>query len=69
MLLPSKVLKIESTEKEMQYVIALDSANLETTLRKDIMAASSLNTLVVETMRFNPSGKVRVSYKICSPSK
>jgi len=47
--------------------IALDPASLDTTLRKDLQQASVLNTLVVDSLRFDPSGKVQLAYKACSP--
>jgi hypothetical protein len=49
--------------------MALDPATLDTTQRKDLQQTSVFNTLVVDTLRFDPSGKVQLAYKACSASR
>lgn len=49
--------------------LALNPASLERTVSRDLRQASSLNFLVVDTLRFEPDGKVRLTYNSCSPAK
>ena len=49
--------------------LALDPASLARTVSRDLRQASSLNSLVVDTLRFVPDGKVRLTYNSCSPGR
>jgi hypothetical protein len=49
--------------------LALDPTRLDSTLRLDLQQAITLNTLVVDSLHFDPRGNVRLDYKACSPNK
>jgi hypothetical protein len=61
LLLASTALKVHSNGDAM----TLDLASLDSTLRKDLQQTSVLNSLVVDSLNFNPSGKVELAYKAC----
>ena len=61
--LPGSALLVQSKGD----TLVLDPASLESSLLRDLRQASSLNTLVVDTLRFDPDGKVQLDYKSCSP--
>ena len=47
--------------------LAVNPDLLPATVRKDLKQTSGIKTLVVESLRFDPGGKVRLLYKACSP--
>jgi hypothetical protein len=63
--LPGSALLVQSKGE----TLVLDPASLDTSVLRDLRQASSLNTLVVDTLRFEPDGKVQLDYKSCSPAR
>jgi len=61
--LPGSALLVQSKGD----TLSLDPASLDTSVLRDLRQATSLNTLVVDTLRFDPDGKVQLDYKSCSP--
>jgi hypothetical protein len=47
--------------------LALLPAQLPEAVRKDLLQTSQVRTLVVNELRFDPGGKVRVLFKTCAP--
>jgi hypothetical protein len=63
--LPGSALLVQSKGD----ALFLDPASLDTSVLRDLRQATSLNTLVVDTLRFEPDGKVQLDYKSCSPAR
>lgn len=63
--IPGSALSVQSKRD----ALSLDPASLDTSVLRDLRQASSLNTLVVDTLRFDPDGKVQLEYKSCSPGQ
>jgi hypothetical protein len=63
--IPGSALSVQSKRD----ALSLDPASLDTSVLRDLRQASSLNTLVVDTLRFDPDGKVQLDYKSCSPGQ
>jgi hypothetical protein len=63
--LPGSALLVQSKGD----ALFLDPASLDTSVLRDLRQASSLNTLVVDTLRFEPDGMVQLDYKSCSPAR
>ncbi len=63
MMIPSSALLVQPNGE----ALTLDPASLESSVVTDLQQAISSNILVVETLRLDPDGRMRLEYKTCLP--